>query len=102
MTLFYNGVFDTLTYKLFIKLVDTSPIITKVLLVKSGDYNFNFNRPIELVELDYNQLFNAEYPISDSFYKINEKERDFLKNESIKILYMIGRMHRASISFIYV
>lgn len=94
MILFYNGVFDTLTYKLFIKLIDTSPSINKVLLVKSGNYNFTFNRPIELVELDYNQLFNAEYPISNTFYKINEEERDFLKNESIKILFMIGRMHR--------
>lgn len=94
MKLFFNTVSNELTLKLLIKIVNETETINEVIVVKSGNQEFNFNRKIKLVELDYEKLILSESSDIIDLNSHDQNDINYLKKYSLEILFMMNRIHR--------
>jgi hypothetical protein len=101
MTLLFSLVSDNLNRQILIELINSTPEIDRVILIQEGSLEIKFKRKIELIKLDYDEIFLGNYLGYEKNYRLDIEENNFLKNHHTDILFMMNRIHRLySYSFV--
>ena len=94
MNLFFTAVTNKLHHKTLVELVNSTPKIEKIFLIYHGDFEFIFNRKIDVKKIKYSEAILGNYSGYEKNFNLNEKEYDFLKTFTIDLFYMMNRLHR--------
>lgn len=94
MNLFFTAVTNKLHHKTLVELVNSTPKIEKIFLIYHCDFEFIFNRKIDVKKIKYSEAILGNYSGYEKNFNLNEKEYDFLKTFTIDLFYMMNRLHR--------
>lgn len=94
MTLLFSGVHDILSFNTFINLINKTESISKVIVIKSGEFNFNFNRDIKITIIEYESIFRGDYSNFSHDYILDQNENNFYNKNYKEVMFMMNRIHR--------
>ena len=78
MTLLFSLVSDNLNRQILIELINSTPKIDRLILIQEGSLEIKFKRKIELIKLDYDEIFLGNYLGYEKNYRLDLEENNFL------------------------